>query len=58
MAPRSTRRTRGSTLNGRMIAMGIMLVILAGTFTAIVPAMTADQTARGIVTLNGHLRAS
>ena len=38
--------------------MGIMLVVLGGTFTAMTNAMRAEQTARSITTLNGHLRSS
>jgi hypothetical protein len=41
-----------------MISMGIMLVVLAGTFTAMSTAMTAEQTASNLTTLNGHLRSA
>ena len=57
----STRRARpeaGFTLIETMISMFIMLVVLAGTFTAMTNAMRAEQTARSITTLNGHLRSS
>lgn len=58
MAPGPHRSEAGFTLNEIIIAMGIMLVILAGVFTAMTNAMTAERTARGITTLNGHLRSS
>jgi prepilin-type N-terminal cleavage/methylation domain-containing protein len=58
MAPRSARGDAGFSLPEMMISMGIMLVVLAGTFAAMTNAMQAHQTVRGITTLNGHLRAS
>lgn len=58
MAPIPARREAGFTLVETIVAMGIMLVVLAGVFAALTNAMTAEQTARGITTLNGHLRSS
>jgi type II secretory pathway pseudopilin PulG len=58
MTPRPSRSDAGFSLPEVMISMGIMMIVLAGTFTAMTNAMTAEQTARGITTLNGHLRAS
>ena len=58
MAPRTPRPDAGFSLPEVLVAMGIMLVVLAGTFTAMTNAMRAEQTARSITTLNGHLRSS
>ena len=58
MAARQTRPDAGFTLNELMIGMGIMMIILGGVFTAMTNAMSAERTARGITTLNGHLRSS
>jgi prepilin-type N-terminal cleavage/methylation domain-containing protein len=58
MAPPPARREAGFTLIELIVAMAIMLVVLAGVFAAMTNAMTAEQTARGITTLNGHLRSS
>ena len=58
MPTRQARSDAGFTLPEMMISMGIMLVVLGGTFTAMTNAMRAEQTARGITTLNGHLRSS
>jgi prepilin-type N-terminal cleavage/methylation domain-containing protein len=58
MAPRTARSEAGFSLIEMMIAMGIMLVVMAGTFTAMTNAMRAEQAARGITTLNGNLRSS
>ena len=38
--------------------MGIMLVVLAGTFTAMTSAMRAEQAAKQVTTMNSNLRAS
>jgi prepilin-type N-terminal cleavage/methylation domain-containing protein len=58
MPARTVRGDAGFSLPEMMVSMGIMLVILGGTFTAMTNAMRAEQTARGITTLNGHLRSS
>ena len=58
MTPHPSRSDAGFSLPEVMVSMGIMLVVLAGTFSAMTNAMQAEQTARGITTLNGHLRAS
>lgn len=58
MPPRTARGDAGFSLPETMVSMGIMLVVLGGTFTAMTNAMRAEQTARSITTLNGHLRAS
>lgn len=58
MAHRTARGDAGFSLPEMMISMGIMLVILAGTFSAMTTAMKAEQTATSITTMNGHLRAS
>ena len=58
MTPRPPRSDAGFSLPEVMVAMGIMLVVLAGTFTAMTNAMRAEQTARSITTLNGNLRSS
>jgi prepilin-type N-terminal cleavage/methylation domain-containing protein len=58
MAARPTRGDAGFTLIEMIVSMGILLVILGGVFTAMTNAMTAERTARGITTLNGHLRSS
>jgi prepilin-type N-terminal cleavage/methylation domain-containing protein len=58
MAPRTARGDAGFSLPEMMISMGIMLVVLAGTFAAMTTAMNAEQTATNLTTMNGHLRAS
>jgi len=58
MSPRTARGDAGFSLPEVMISMGIMLVVLGGTFTAMTNAMQAEQTVRSITTLNGNLRAS
>jgi prepilin-type N-terminal cleavage/methylation domain-containing protein len=58
MDQRQSRPDAGFTLPEIVISMGIMLIILGGVFTAMTNAMTAERVARGITTLNGHLRAS
>lgn len=58
MAPRTSRGDAGFSLPEMMVSMGIMLVVLGGTFTAMTNAMRAEQTARSLTTLNGHLRSS
>jgi len=58
MAPRTARGDAGFSLPEMMISMGIMLVVLAGTFTAMTTAMNAEQTASNLTTMNGHLRSS
>jgi prepilin-type N-terminal cleavage/methylation domain-containing protein len=55
---RQARGDAGFTLPEMMISMGVMLVVLAGTFTAMTNAMRAEQSAKSITTLNGHLRSS
>jgi prepilin-type N-terminal cleavage/methylation domain-containing protein len=58
MAPRTARGDAGFSLPEMMVAMTIMLIVLGGTFTAMTNAMRAQQTARSLTTLNGHLRSS
>ncbi len=58
MTPRDTRSESGFSLPEVMVAMGIMLFVLAGTFTAMNNAMLSERTAREVTTLNGNLRAS
>jgi prepilin-type N-terminal cleavage/methylation domain-containing protein len=58
MTPRPSRSDAGFSLPEVLVAMGIMLVVLAGTFTAMTNAMRAEETAKSITTLNGHLRSS
>jgi type II secretory pathway pseudopilin PulG len=58
MAPRTARGDAGFSLPEMMISMGIMMVVLAGTFAAMTTAMTAEQTASNLTTLNSHLRSS
>jgi type II secretory pathway pseudopilin PulG len=57
----TNRRTSGEagfSLVEVLTAMGIMLVVLAGTFSAMTNAMRIDQSARNITTMNGNLRAA
>jgi prepilin-type N-terminal cleavage/methylation domain-containing protein len=58
MPPRTARGDAGFSLPEVMVSMGIMLVVLGGTFTAMTNAMRAEQTVRSITTMNGHLRSS
>jgi prepilin-type N-terminal cleavage/methylation domain-containing protein len=58
MMPHPSRSDAGFSLPEVLVSMGIMLVVLAGTFTAMTNAMKAEESARGITTLNGHLRSS
>jgi prepilin-type N-terminal cleavage/methylation domain-containing protein len=58
MTSRTARPDAGFSLPEMMISMGIMLVILAGTFAAMTSAMKAEQTASSITTVNNHLRSS
>lgn len=58
MTTRRMHSDAGFSLPEVMVAMGIMLFVLAGTFTAMNNAMRADQTAREVTNLNGNLRAS
>ena len=58
MTPRPSRSDAGFSLPEVLIAMGIMLVVLAGTFSAMANAMQAEQTARSITTMNGYLRGA
>jgi len=58
MTSRSSRPDAGFSLPELMISMGIMLVILAGTFQAMTTAMKAEQTASAITTVNNNLRSS
>jgi prepilin-type N-terminal cleavage/methylation domain-containing protein len=58
MPARTARDDAGFSLPEVMISMGIMLVVLGGTFTAMTNAMRAEQTARSITTVNGNLRTS
>ena len=48
MTPHPSRSDAGFSLPEVMVSMGIMLVVLAGTFSAMTNAMQAEQTARGI----------
>jgi prepilin-type N-terminal cleavage/methylation domain-containing protein len=58
MTSRTARPDAGFSLPEMMISMGIMLVILAGTFTAMTSAMRAEQTATAITTVNNNLRSA
>lgn len=58
MAPRTARSEAGFSLIEVIISMGIMLLVMAGTFTAMTNAMRAEQTARSITVLNSNLRSS
>ncbi len=58
MDSRQARPDAGFSLPEVMVSMFIMLIVLAGTFTAMTSAMRAEEMARGITTLNGHLRSS
>jgi prepilin-type N-terminal cleavage/methylation domain-containing protein len=58
MTRRPSRPDAGFTLPELMISMGIMLVILAGTFAAMSSAMKAEQTATSITNVNGNLRSA
>ena len=58
MAPRTARGDAGFSLPEMMISMGIMMVVLAGTFAAMTTAMNAEQTASNLTTMNGHLRGA
>jgi prepilin-type N-terminal cleavage/methylation domain-containing protein len=53
-----SRPDAGFSLIEVMISMGIMLLVLAGTFTAMTNAMRAEQAVSGITTLNNNLRTS
>jgi prepilin-type N-terminal cleavage/methylation domain-containing protein len=55
--PRRARQDAGFTLPEVLIAMGIMLVVLAGTFSAMTNAMDSERAARNLTTMNGNLRA-
>lgn len=58
MTTRRLGNADGFSLPEVLVAMGLMLFVLGGTFTAMTNAMTADKTAREITNLNGNLRAS
>lgn len=58
MTSRTARTDAGFSLPEVMISMGIMLVILAGVFSAMTSAMKAEQTASAITTVNNNLRSS
>lgn len=55
---RSSRAADGFSLPEVLIAMGIMLVVLAGTFSAMSQAMNAQHVAKQITGMNGNLRTS
>jgi prepilin-type N-terminal cleavage/methylation domain-containing protein len=48
----------GFSLIEVIVAMGIMLVVLAGTFAAMTNAMESENTAKQITNMNSNLRAS
>lgn len=48
----------GYTLVEMMIAMGVMLLVMGGTFTAMTEAMKAEHTAKQVTGMNGNLRAA
>ncbi len=48
----------GYTLIEMMIAMGIMLLVMGGTFTAMAQAMRAEHTAKQVTGMNNNLRAA
>ena len=48
----------GFSLLEVMVAMTVMLLVLAGTLTAMTNAMGTERTAREMPDMNGHLRAS
>lgn len=56
--PRDVRSQGGFSLPEVMIAMGIMLVVLGGTFTAMTNAMRSEKAARDVTSMNGNLRAA
>lgn len=58
MTTRRLQSDTGFSLPEVLVAMGLMLFILGGTFTAMGHAMRADQMAREVTNLNGTLRAS
>jgi type II secretory pathway pseudopilin PulG len=58
MTSRTARPDAGFSLPEMMISMGIMMVILAGTFAAMTSAMKAEQTASSITSVNNNLRSS
>jgi prepilin-type N-terminal cleavage/methylation domain-containing protein len=58
MPPRTARSEAGFSLIEVIVAMGIMLLVMAGTFTAMTNAMRAEQGARSITVLNSNLRSS
>lgn len=56
-APRA-RHDAGFSLPEMLISMGIMLVVLAGTFTAMANAYRTEESARNITTMNSSLRSA
>lgn len=56
-APRA-RLDAGFSLPEMLISMGIMLVVLGGTFSAMANAFRAEESARNITTMNGNLRSA
>lgn len=53
-----TRGDAGFSLPEVLVAMGLMLFVLGGTFTAMTNAMRADKTVRELTDLNNTLRTS
>ena len=58
MIRRTSRPDAGFSLIEVLISMGIMLVVLAGTFAAMSNALRAEQAVSSITTLNNNLRTS
>jgi prepilin-type N-terminal cleavage/methylation domain-containing protein len=63
MSTHSARRApladqAGFSLPEMMVAMGLMLVVLGGVFTAMTNAMDAQQTVKQVTTMNSNLRVS
>jgi type II secretory pathway pseudopilin PulG len=58
MTPRTSRPDAGFSLMEILISMGIMMIVLAGTFAAMSNAMRAEQAVSGITTMNNNLRTS
>lgn len=49
---------RGFSLAETLVAMTIMLIVLAGTLSIMADAIKAQNTVKGVLDMNGHLRAS
>jgi type II secretory pathway pseudopilin PulG len=58
MTTRARDGEAGFSLPEVMIAMLIMMIVMAGTFTAMTNAMDSERTARQITGMNNNLRAS